>query len=111
MEAVAAVIQNRANDLRWPPSFAAVCKQRAQFSCWLSNDPNLPKLLEVGLEDPQFAMAYAIAARAAADDLEDRIAGANHYLTSALFERSDRPSWADPDAVTCRVGRHVFLRL
>ena len=111
MEAVAEVIRNRVADKRWPNRYTLVCHQPMQFSCWNTFDPNLTKVFNVDLGDPQFRMAYAIAARTIAGDLEDRTCGSNHYMTSALFERRDRPSWADPEAVTCRVGRHVFMKL
>jgi spore germination cell wall hydrolase CwlJ-like protein len=111
MEAVATTIQNRLLDKRWPGTWAKVCQQRWQFSCWNENDPNLPKLRAVDLGDPAFRLAYAVAAEAVAGEVKDLTNGANHYLTKALFESDRRPSWAVPEAVTCRMGRHVFLKL
>ena len=40
MQAVGEVIANRVADQRWPSTFAGVCQQPKQFSCWLTSDPN-----------------------------------------------------------------------
>lgn len=111
MEAVACVILNRTRDKRWPDSPKDVCTQRYQFSAWNKNDPNREKLLAVDLDSPSFRSAYAVAARAVAGDVEDRTAGANHYVTEALFNSSRRPSWASDSGITARIGNHVFMRL
>src|SRR5690606_16542395 len=112
IEAVACVILNRARDRRWPERIEDVCLQRLQFSCWNADDPNYQKLNTVQLEDADFRRCYAIAAMAVADMLVDATNGANHYCTAALFDDPERrPSWTREDAVTCRIGNHVFMRL
>lgn len=111
MEAVACVILARTKDKRWPDTVEDVCRQPWQFSCWNSDDPNLPKLARVGHSDLGYARAYAVAAMAVADMLMDRTSDANHYLTASLFDGSRRPVWAHPENVTCRIGNHVFLKL
>lgn len=111
MEAVASVILNRSRDKRWPDSIKDVCTQRYQFSAWNKNDPNRDKLLAVDLNSPSFRSAYAVAARAIAGDIHDDSCGANHYMTDALFNSSRRPSWADENAITARIGNHVFMKL
>lgn len=113
MEAVACVILNRCRDPqdRWPDMPAEVCKQRLQFSCWNSDDPNLPKLMQIDHADASYRMAYAIAARAVADDVADKTGAANHYLSRQLFNSPKRPPWADPDKVTVTISNHVFLKL
>jgi len=112
IEAVACVILNRARDRRWPNTIAGVCVQPKQFSCWNADDPNFNKMACASLENRDFRRCYAIAAMAVADMLMDRTNGANHYCTSALFDDPERrPSWAREDAVTCRIGNHVFMRL
>ena len=40
----------------------------------------------------------------------DRVAGADHYLTTTLF-RTKPPTWANPAKVVAVVGGHTFLRL
>lgn len=111
MEAVACVILNRKRDQRWPDTIASVCQQPHQFSCWNLTDPNRLKIDDVDHNDPAFTRAYAIAAMAVADMLTDRTSGANHYMTSSLFDGQYRPFWAHDANVTCRIGRHVFLRI
>ena len=111
MECVAEAIRNRVRDRRWPDTYAGVCKQRLQFSCWNPDDANLPKLLRVSLDDREFMSAYAIAAATIAGHIPPRLNGANHYLTCALFDCAARPKWAHLDAPQVRIGRHVFLTL
>ena len=111
MAAVASTIRNRLLDARWPGTWVKVCRQPRQFSCWNADDPNRPKLMAVDLGDPAFQQAYAVAATAVADDFKDVSGGANHYLTKELFESDRCPFWAVPTAVTCQIGRHVFLKL
>lgn len=110
MEAVAAVIVNRVFDPRWPDTIAEVCLQPKQFSCWNKDDPNRGKMLGANFSDIYFRRAYAVAAGAIAD-LADISRKANHYLAADLFDGPLRPSWADPNKVTNRVGSHVFIRL
>src|SRR3546814_2812197 len=38
----------------WGEGYTAVCRKSWQFSCWNENDPNLPKLRSVTLDDPGF---------------------------------------------------------
>ena len=106
MQAVGGVILNRVADARWPNSIAAVCKQPFQFSCWNSNDPNLPKLRTVGLADTAFREAFKLARDAAIGRLPDNTGGANHY-----HHRSIRPSWALGHQPNFELGQHVFYKL
>jgi N-acetylmuramoyl-L-alanine amidase len=115
MEAVAAVVMNRVHaDLGddglpdwWGEGVEAVCRKPRQFSCWNPGDPNLGKLGRVRVgDDPLFAAALAIARRALAGELLDATAGATHYHAAWA-----RPRWAEGQAPTATIGRHVFYRL
>jgi len=110
MRAVAHVVRNRADDPRWPDSLAAVCRQRGQFSCWNSHDPNRPRLLRVGYGDPSFLLARAATATALGVS-DDPTFGANHYFATHLLEKGQTPFWFDPDRVTTVLGNHIFMRL
>ncbi|MBL27901.1 MAG: hypothetical protein CMM50_10190 [Rhodospirillaceae bacterium] len=110
MRAVAHVVRNRADDGRWPASLGAVCRQRAQFSCWNADDPNRRLLLKVGYEDAAFLLARVAAATALAEP-DDPTEGANHYFARHLMEKGQTPFWFDPDRVTAMIGNHVFMRL
>lgn len=103
MQAVASVILNRVADPRWPSSITKVCKQPYQFSCWNSNDPNLPKLRTVGSEDSIFTEAYSLSRDAAIGRLADVTDGACHYHTRFIT-----PRWAAGHVPNYEHGQHVF---
>lgn len=109
MSAVAAVVMTRvANPRWWGRDLRSVLLQRAQFSCLLNNDPNLPKLLGVGVADPAYRLALSIARQAIAGTLADETGGADHYLVTAIQSRT---KWAKGRAPTAVIGRHSFFRL
>ncbi|MBB3267574.1 hypothetical protein FHW79_005235 [Azospirillum sp. OGB3] len=109
MSAVAAVVMTRvANPRWWGRDLRSVLLQRAQFSCLMNNDPNLPKLLGVGVADPAYRLALSIARQAIAGTLADETGGADHYLVTAI---QDRTKWAKGRAPTAEIGRHSFFRL
>jgi spore germination cell wall hydrolase CwlJ-like protein len=107
MEAVAAVIVNRAQSPRWPDSIAAVCKQPWQFSAWNDGNPNRAKMLRLGpdSDDPAFQLAWEIAGDAVAGRLPDRTNGADHYHADYVS-----PSWASGMTRTAAIGSHQFYR-
>lgn len=111
MIAVGWVVRNRASDEleRWPKTIEAVCRQKSQFSCWNSNDPNSVKLRTVDVSNPAFRQCLRAAVEVICGSL-DPTKGANHYLTIALAE-SKPPKWYDPDKVRIDIGHHRFLRL
>lgn len=119
MEAVAAVIMNRLTISRrkgghywWGNDIIGICKAPWQFSCWNPGDPNLPKLLHVGQNDPVFASALRIARRAVNGLLDDPTVdvntgvGATHY-----HHRSMQPKWARGHRPISSIGNHVFYAL
>lgn len=108
MEAVAAVIVNRARHPRWwGRDIYGVCTKSWQFSCWNANDPNLAKLLSVTPADPQFAEALVIAGRAVAGVLPDPTRGADSYYDASI----PPPSWAATAVHTVDIGSQRFYRV
>jgi spore germination cell wall hydrolase CwlJ-like protein len=108
MEAVAAVVLNRAAHPRWwGHDIAGVCLCPRQFSCWNADDPNRPKLEAVTGADPAFTHALVIADRAVRGQLADPTHGADSYADL----RACAPDWADPAKITARIGNHTFFRL
>lgn len=106
--AVAFVILNRVRDgSRWADTPHGVCVAEWQFSAWNDGDPNLRRLAAATLQDAPFRRAFAATAVAFAMDRADPTDGANHYHHRDL----DPPSWADADAITARIGDHLFYRL
>lgn len=109
MLAVGWVVKNRMLEDRWPDTIEKVCKQKAQFSCWNTNDPNLIRLSSVGIDDQAFRQCL----RASLEVIlgaNDPTKGANHYLTRGLAEKHP-PSWYDKERVVKDIGSHRFLKL
>lgn len=107
MHAVANVIANRANNPRWwGQDFISVCKAPWQFSVWNPDDVNLPKLLGVTQDDPQFRTALELAQLAVMGELEDITNGADHYHTHGV-----NPLWSQGQKPVASIGNHKFFRL
>lgn len=123
---VACAIRNRVREPRkYGDTFKAACLRRWQFSCWNVGDPNRPRLLAIAYRlvtdqpamDPLVEESTYLAAGVVSGVLLDRVAGANHYMTRALWT-SAPPAWGFLDAARTRrrpivatVGSHVFFRL
>nr|BDD44515.1 hypothetical protein 14 [Moraxellaceae bacterium] len=107
MEAVAAVVMNRAAiGGWWGDSVIAVCKAPWQFSAWNENDPNaaLIRGLKPGQGDSLFDLAYEIAGDAIAGRLDDPTGGATHYYNPHVVT----PSWVTAFNETVTIGNHRF---
>lgn len=106
---VANVILNRAEAPSWwGHDVISVCLKPFQFSCWNSDDPNLPKLTAVTSLDPEFKLALSIAAHAVANTLPDATGGADSYYALSM---KHPPLWAKPPAVrTFADGWHAFYK-
>ncbi|WP_417449523.1 cell wall hydrolase [Kordiimonas sp.] len=104
LQAVLNVMANRAKDRRWPSSLAGVATQPWQFSAYNENDPNRAKLEAVTDDDPNFAQAVELAARAVRGELEDVTGGATHYHSKYISP----PFWTKDATVTARIGDHIF---
>lgn len=108
MAAVANVIANRvASPGWWGSGWAGVCRKRYQFSCWLDDDPNLPRLLSVTEKDGVFRDAVMLAKAVIAGELRDRTKGATHYHADSI----PAPKWAKGEKPTVVIGAHRFFRL
>jgi N-acetylmuramoyl-L-alanine amidase len=107
LTAVAHVIINRAQDenKRWPTHIVGVVKQKLQFSCWNSNDPNAQAIKTVTLKDAEFRRCYRAVLNAVRN--KDAVRGANHYHTVNVS-----PEWAKGKNMVrvARIGNHVFYR-
>jgi N-acetylmuramoyl-L-alanine amidase len=117
--AVACVVRNRARERnKYGDSIKAVCLRKWQFSCWNVGDPNRPRLMAMALRyatnQPQMHAlldeSLYLAEGVASGIILDRVHGANHYLTEALY-RAKPPRWATLTAPVARVGSHVFFKL
>lgn len=107
MAHVVNVITNRANHPSWwGSSFASVCTQPYQFSCWNADDPNLHKLLNVTDADVDFRIALDLARLAVAAQLPDETSGADSYYAA----HSAAPFWVQRATLTFRDGWHLFYR-
>lgn len=122
MKAVACVVMNRLKKPGWwsrqkgddipDDTVQAVCRDPYQFSCWLHNDPNLPKLLLVNETDSTFKQALQIAEQAVDHGLTDITNGATSYHTIKP-PRPDMkwpPYWADGMKECAVWGAHVYYK-
>jgi hypothetical protein len=108
MTAVAAVVLNRAAHPRWwGHDIASCCLAPWQFSCWNSDDPNLPKMRAATAASEMFPEALAIAADAVAGKISDPTGGADSYFAIG----TPVPSWASMAKFTRRILHHAFYRV
>lgn len=108
--AVAWVIRNRATKspaYNWPNTPKAVCRQPWQFSCWNSNDPNLPKMKGLTERDSIFRECLAVANDVLNGNVSDPTNGADHYYAISI----NTPSWAIGKKPTVTIGHHRFYEL
>ena len=123
--AVACVIRNRVQTpKRFGASYAKVCLRPMQFSCWNEGtDANHVRLMalaaKVAARDTEATTSYVtprirqlafLAAGIIGQQIEDRVKGADHYLTTDLL-LTKPPRWARGSSPVCHVGRHSFFRL
>lgn len=115
--AVASVVRNRVRG-REGRDYRGVCLAPFQFSCWgrRGGEQNhaavldqAHRLADGGLPPPLVRECLWIAEGVISGDLLDASAGADHYLTRALYDSPAAPSWAKRFRVTACIGRHVFL--
>ena len=106
MRAVCCVITNRVKkqEARWGITPYEVCHKPYQFSCWLPADPNLPKLLAVTDDDPQFAVACELAEDAIQFNWVDITNGATFYYSIP----SPLPDWAIGKTPCYTIGNLLF---
>lgn len=108
MESVAAVVQNRVHNPRWwGTDWLSVCRKPEQFSCWNSDDPNLPKMMAADGSDAAFVTALAVADETINGKLVDPTGGADSYFDVSIAP----PSWATSDKFTTEIAGQRFYRL
>lgn len=122
---VAHVIINRVKAKQWwgrgvspyiDHSITAVCLKPWQFSCWNSSDVNykllaqLQRQYRMAIQDPDCRAALKALIDALDGHAPDPTNGATHYLTVALHESSNAPTWARGRTDFITVGKHRFFR-
>jgi N-acetylmuramoyl-L-alanine amidase len=109
MQGVTNVIQARvANPSWWGFNWRGVCLARYQFSCWNDGDPNLHKLLNVTVADPQYVSALSLGMDAISGELPDIVEGADSYFDLSL---PVPPYWAKGQTPVAEIGTLQFFKL
>ncbi len=107
---VAWVAKNRADHPRWwGKILREVILKRGQFSCFLPDDPNLPKLL-LPLKYEPFPIwdsCYRVARGILDGEIPDITQTSDHYFDDSI----QPPKWARPDKMTVKIGRLNFYRI
>lgn len=107
MQGVINVVMNRLALNGWMGhNIVEVCLKPYQFSCWLADDPNRAKILNVAANDPQFVEALALADLAMHDELSDIVAGATSYYDTSI----QPPAWARGQPPLAIIGNLIFLK-
>lgn len=107
MQSVASVIVNRAKKPGWwGDDIRSICLKPYQFSCWLSNDPNLPKILAVDEANTQYAIAMEVAEQAINSTLTDTTNGATSYYAESMAEP---PKWAVGKTPCAEIAGQLFF--
>ena len=117
LAAVAWVIRRRVEGRRI--NYQQACLAPWQFSCW-NNTADANTLRLAGLcrlvvhgrpiDDPSWPTCLRIADGVIAGILPDPVCGADHYLTTALYQSEVCPRWAKTLTVASVVGAHTFLK-
>ncbi len=113
--AVAWVVKNRAARRR--QTIQRVCLAPWQFSCWWENSPNAARLAARAetmlagriMPEPIWLALLQRCHQVLVGILPDPTGGADHYLTTTLYQGKDAPTWAAVLPVTTTIGRHTFL--
>ncbi|WP_342234624.1 DUF7742 family protein [Inquilinus sp. OTU3971] len=83
-----------------------------QFSCWNSNDPNLPKMKALSPADAGYQACRQVVEAVVAGRVRDPTRGSKHYLTTALLRQinaSSKPHWAKGQGPAVVLGPHAFF--
>ena len=95
-----------------------VCLDRWQFSCWWGQDVNAQALRARALRvitgdvlpEPRWLALLQLAYQVLHGVVPDPTGGADHYLTTALYQDEDAPTWSKVLPVTVTIGHHTFLK-
>jgi spore germination cell wall hydrolase CwlJ-like protein len=110
--AIAWVARNRLADPKWwsrepdvvpDDTFAAVCLDPKQFSCWNSNDANFRATVTGDETIPAYLECLHAALTVMLGKVPDPTGGATHYATINTVQ-----GWMTDDFVT--IGKHKFYR-
>ena len=106
--AVACVIRNRVDDIRWPDTYEGVVLQPKQFSCWNGEG------VQHDIKSLKWKVLMHIANGIIEDLIPDVSHGANHYINA--YAQPPDPEWARQfGKITLwpgpEVGVHTFFRL
>ncbi|HWY34355.1 MAG TPA: cell wall hydrolase [Nitrosopumilaceae archaeon] len=105
--AVGCVIRNRVNTQK--KTYKEICLADNQFSCWNSDDPNLPIMMDnFYLINPLLTQIKFISAGIIQQLLLDNTKGATHYLTTSLF-KTKPPRWAMEGKMATIKGNQTFI--
>lgn len=102
--AVAHVILNRVKHPSWGDTIKEVVLQRKQFSCFNSNDKNLPKLISAN--DEQYYICLDIAEKVIRGEIKDPTHGSCYYINPKLCN----PSWTKKLKKQTSIGNHTFYK-
>jgi spore germination cell wall hydrolase CwlJ-like protein len=108
--AVAWVVRNRVDDVRWPDTYEDVILQPWQFSCWNPGDPNHHGVLKAlhaswNFVDPAWRECRYAAMGVISSWVRDLTKGANHYNTLGCD-----PKWDDRMKLMVVIGHHEFFK-
>ena len=111
--AVAHVLMNRWKNQRgqWvkDDTLAKTCLRPWQFSCWNSNDPNLPKMQQVDLDDKLFRECMIAVLEAYNEPTKDPTWNSHHYITTHLLGKGFPKSWGAKKEPVVTIGVHAFF--
>ncbi len=102
-KAVAHCMINRLRSGRWGSTLAQVCMAHAQFSCWLTTDPNFKYMTSLSDFDPILLEMAAVLS--AARQEPDPTHGATHYYAVSMPKA---PIWTLGATFQGQFGRQKF---
>ncbi len=107
---VGLVILNRVKDKRWPNTIPAVVTQKAQFSCYNSDDPGSrkwPLPSQAASADWKAFISICMICDELLAGKPFDVWGVNHYYDISIPE----PSWAKGHKPMIEIGRLRFYKL
>lgn len=115
--AIGSVIRNRVN--LWKNTYYDTCLKPEQFSCWNKNDPNYPILIELSnkllqgrmIDDIYLLECLYIGAGIVLNQIRDNTNYSLYYLTTKLFNSSNKPEWAKTAKNIRAIGNQIYFNL
>lgn len=108
MQAVMWTGMNRFTAKRWYSglTLAATFMLKAQYDCWMPNDPNYAYIVAVTDAISLVTQALVMAADIIAGRIPDPTLGATHYYADSI----NPPAWVATGEFTVKIGRHNFYK-